>query len=227
MTIEPELLLAYADGELDAVSAGRVERAIAADPALAAEVAAQRALTARLRGGFAGLDAQPLPAGVVALFGRGDNVVALPVAARRRAAPRWWGAIAASLVAGVLLGQLVPRGGGDLAIEGGTAVAQGSLARALDTQLASTQTAADPVRIGISFRRAGGDLCRTFTRGATDGIACAGKGSWRIERLYGGTGVATTAYAQAGSSEMMADAQAMATGEPLDAAAERSALAAR
>ncbi|MGT2516869.1 anti-sigma factor family protein (plasmid) [Sphingomonas panni] len=126
MTIDPETLAAYADGELDPISAKRVERAMADDPSLAAEVERHRALTARLRGGFAGLDKQPMPAGVEALFARTDNVVAFPT---RKPAPkpqRWWGAIAASLVAGLLLGQLVPRSGGDLGFEGGTAVAQGS-----------------------------------------------------------------------------------------------------
>ena len=137
MTIDPETLAAYADGELDPLAAKRVERAMADDPSLAAEVERHRALAARLRGGFASLDAQPMPAGVEALFARTDNVVAFPT---RKPAPRpqrWWGAIAASLVAGLLLGQLVPRSGGELGFEGGTAVAQGKLARALDTQLAS------------------------------------------------------------------------------------------
>ena len=44
MTIEPELLMAYADDALDPLTAKRVERAIAADPALAEEVARHRRL---------------------------------------------------------------------------------------------------------------------------------------------------------------------------------------
>lgn len=230
MTIDPETLAAYADGELDPISAKRVERAMADDPALAAEVERHRALTARLRGSFAGLDKQPMPAGVEALFARTDNVVAFPT---RKPAPkpqRWWGAIAASLVAGLLLGQLVPRSGGELGFEGGTAVAQGKLARALDTQLASTQGADAPVRIGITFRDRAGALCRTFETGTTGGIACSGNGgSWRVQALQGGGQATTTAYAQAGSpmAAVLEQAQAMAAGDPLDAAGEAAALKGR
>ncbi|MGN5376506.1 anti-sigma factor family protein [Sphingomonas hankookensis] len=229
MTIDPETLAAYADGELDPLSAKRVERAIADDPALAAEVERHRALTARLRGSFAGLDAQPMPAGVAALFAR-DNVVAFPAAKPAPKPQRWWGAIAASLVAGLLLGQMVPRSGSDLGFEGGTAVAQGKLARALDTQLASTQGAQASVKIGITFRDRAGALCRTFETGTTGGIACAGdKGPWRVQALQGGAEATTTAYAQAGSpmAAVLAQAQAMAAGDPLDAAGEAAALKGR
>ncbi|KQM81667.1 hypothetical protein ASE67_17125 [Sphingomonas sp. Leaf23] len=230
MTIDPETLAAYADGELDPIAAKRVERAMADDPSLAAEVERHRALTARLRGGFAGLDTQPMPAGVEALFARADNVVPFPT---RKPAPkpqRWWGAVAASLVAGLLLGQLVPRSGSDLGFEGGTAVAQGSLARALDTQLASTQGAQAPVRIGITFHDRAGALCRTFETGTTGGIACAGdSGPWRVQALQGGAVATTTTYAQAGSpmAAVLEQAQAMAAGDPLDAAGEAAALKGR
>lgn len=230
MTIDPETLAAYADGELDPLTAKRVERAIAADPALAAEVDRLRALTAKLRGAFAGLDAQPMPAGVEALLKRNDNVVPFPTRTHKPKPQRWYGAIAASLVAGLLLGQLVPRSGGNLGFDGGTAVAQGQLAHALDTQLASA-TDSGPVRIGITFRDRAGGLCRTFEQGTTGGIACAqGQGPWRIEQLRGGMAdKGGTAYAQAGSpmATLMGDAQAMAAGDPLDAAAEAAALKGR
>ncbi|KQM63554.1 MULTISPECIES: anti-sigma factor family protein [unclassified Sphingomonas] len=230
MTIDPETLAGYADGELDPIAARRVERAMADDPALAAEVERHRALTARLRGSFAGLDTQPMPAGVEELFARADNVVPFPT---RKPAPRpqrWWGAVAASLVAGLLLGQLVPRPGSDLGFEGGTAVAQGGLARALDTQLASTQGPQAPVKIGITFRDRAGALCRTFETGTTGGIACAGdSGPWRVQALQGGAQATTTAYAQAGSpmAAVLEQAQAMAAGDPLDAAGEAAALKGR
>lgn len=228
MTIDPETLAAYADGELDPLTSKRVERAIAADPALAAEVDRHRALTAKLRGAFAGLDAQPMPAGVEALLKRDANVVPFPTRTHKPKPQRWYGAIAASLVAGLLLGQFVPRSGNDLGFDGGTAVAQGQLAHALDTQLA---TDSGPVRIGITFRNRAGGLCRTFEQGTTGGIACAqGRGPWRIEQLRGGmSGAGGTTYAQAGSpmATLMADAQAMAAGDPLDAAAEAAALKGR
>ena len=81
------------------------------------------------------------------------------------------------------------------------------------------------VRIGVSFRDDARRWCRTFEAGATGGIACAQGEDWRIERLYGGVGRQDGAYRQAGSpaAAMMADAQAMMAGDPLDAAAERAA----
>jgi len=67
--------------------------------------------------------------------------------------------------------------------------------------------------------------------GTTGGIACAqGQGPWRIEQLRGGmAGNGGTAYAQAGSpmATLMADGQAMAASDPLDAAAEAAALKGR
>ena len=223
MTIEPEMLMAYADGEADPLTAKRVERAMAADPALAAEVERQRALTAKLRAAYGTLDAAPVPAGIAALLQESARVTPMP--ARRAPARGWWGAIAASLVAGVVLGQFVPReDGGSFAQRGGATVAAGSLDRALATQLASTQPQDAPVRIGLTFRNRDAALCRTFEQAATSGIACSRGDAWRIERLYAADPARGGGYRQAGASAAMADAQAMMAGDPLDAAAEREAL---
>src|SRR5690606_11603626 len=61
MTIPPELLAAYADGELDAEAARAVEAEIAGNPALQAQLAAHRALRARLAAHFAPIAEQPVP----------------------------------------------------------------------------------------------------------------------------------------------------------------------
>jgi len=50
--ITPELLMAYADGQLGPADARRVDAAIAADPALAAEVDAYRLTADGLAGAF-------------------------------------------------------------------------------------------------------------------------------------------------------------------------------
>jgi len=62
MTIEPEMLMAYADGELDPLNAKRVERAIASDPALAREVERHRALRRRISDSCEGLLCRSAPA---------------------------------------------------------------------------------------------------------------------------------------------------------------------
>jgi anti-sigma factor RsiW len=61
MTVDTETLIAYIDGELDAVTAKRVERAIEADPALRAEMEQHRALTQSLHGAFAPIAQAPVP----------------------------------------------------------------------------------------------------------------------------------------------------------------------
>lgn len=228
--ILPETLMAYADGELSPIEAKRVERAVAADPALAAAVERHRALGAQLRGVFAPIADAGVPPGVETLLR--DSATVTPLAPRRvSAAPKWLGAIAASLVIGLVVGQTLPRVASEsgIAMEAGQMIARGDVARALDTQLASTQAADAQVRIGVTFRDTGGDLCRTFEHGAVGGIACSNGGDWRMARLYGGVEAQATEFRQAGSANaaMMVDAQTMMAGEPLDAAGEAAALAGR
>lgn len=230
--IAPEMLMAYADGELDPLNMKRVEKAMAADPAIAAQVERHRALAASLQSAFAPLEAAPVPPAIAAMLAQSARVTPMraPSAPMRRERPIWMGAIAASLVAGLLAGPFVlPQGGSDIAIENGQPVARGEVARALDTQLASTQGSGAAVRIGVTFRDGDNRLCRTFERGATGGIACANGGQWQLQRLYGGIAQQGTAYRQAASpaAAMMADAQAMMRGAPLDAQGEAAALKAR
>lgn len=226
MTIEADMLMAYADGELDPIAAKRVERAIADDPRLGEEVARHRALAARLRGGLA--PAATVPDAVARMLEDAARVT--PLRQPDRAPARrwaWGGAVAASLLVGAMVGQMLPRDTGTIALADGRAVVRGDIARALDTQLASTQAADAPVRVGLTFRDAGGALCRTFERQATAGIACAHDGEWGLARLYGGAVQERSEFRQAGSPQaaMMADVAAMAKGDPMDAAAEKKALA--
>lgn len=226
MTIDPETLMAYADGELDPLAAKRIEAAIAVDPALADQVEQHRKLTASLRAAFDPVVAAPAPPAVEAMLRDSARVVPLAPKPARRERPFWMGAVAASLVAGLLAGPLVfPRDPGGVALRDGTAIARGDVAKALGAQLASAQTGDAPVRVGITFRDGAQRWCRTFETGATGGIACAQGGNWRIERLYGGVSRRGGAYRQAGSpgAAMMADAQSMMAGDPLDAAAEKAA----
>jgi len=139
--------------------------------------------------------------------------------------PRRWGtgaAIAASLVLGLMVGTQFT-GTGAVSEKDGALVASGALARGLDTQLASSEPGA--LRILSSFRRQGGDYCRVYDGGTNSGIACKQNGDWVLERTLAGGKRETGEYRQAGSaaSELMAAAQEMAAGEPLDAAQERAA----
>lgn len=229
MTVTREMLMAYADGQLDDVASRRVEQALEADPALAGELEAMGTLSARLKAHFAPVAEAPIPAEWTAMIAAAREedakVVSLDAArAKRAGVPRWGAgiAIAASLALGVMVGtQLV--GGGPVAEKDGALIASAHLARALDTQLASAQDG--DVRMLASFRRQSGGYCRVFAGEAASGIACREDGAWTLERLISGGKAQATQYRQAGSAdaELMAAAQDMAAGEPLDAGQEAEA----
>ncbi|WP_294331966.1 anti-sigma factor [uncultured Sphingomonas sp.] len=225
MSIDPELLMAYADGELGPLDAKRVEQAIAADPALGAEVARHRALRARLDGHFAAVAQEPVPDRLAALIR--TNVVDLPARRRTARVPAWapWsGAVAAALVLGLLLGKGLPEQG-VVRTRDGHLYAAGSLAGALDRQLAAN---AGDVQLVVSFRDREGRYCRVFRSQPADGIACHEAKGWALRQTMGGSRVSARGYAQAGSADaaLMAAAQELMAGDPLDAAAEARARAA-
>ncbi|MDY0957562.1 anti-sigma factor [Sphingomonas sp. CFBP8993] len=231
MTIEPELLMAYADDALDPLTAKRVERAVAADPALAEEVARHRRLRATIAQNYAPIASEPVPDRLAALLT--SNVVPMPAPAPRTASrfalPHWRSAaaMAACLVVGVFVGQGLDWrfDQGPIAAKGDGLYAAGSLARALDDQ-ASGGTG--PVRVAVSFRASDNGFCRVFQSAQADGIACRDPQGWALRRTMPGTPPATNGgYAQAGSSdaELMAAAQNMMADMPLDAAGEKAAIA--
>ncbi|MFP5330263.1 MAG: anti-sigma factor family protein, partial [Alphaproteobacteria bacterium] len=159
---DDDRLMAFLDGELDEAGRAEVEAAIAADPALAARLEAQRRLRDRLRAHYGPVADEPVPDRLRSLIE--TNVV--PFRPPHRAArPAWQlpAAIAASLVLGILGGRILP-GGGPVALDDGRLEARGALAAALQTQLAADQ-AADAVtdlpagrlprfRSGITMRAA-------------------------------------------------------------------------
>lgn len=220
--IDEAMLIALVDGELDEVTRRRVERAVADDPALAARLTAHRQLRERLSGHYAPIAQEPVPSAMRMLLDQG--AVVTPFA---RPAARWrgWamgGAIAASLVLGLSLGRLTGEQTGPIALNDGVMVAQGALAQALDTQLASAPGDA-AVRIGLTFRRKGGGWCRSFD-GAVAGVACREGQGWQVQQALPGAGQGQggATYRQASSSDarVMATIDALADGAPVDAAGE-------
>ncbi|MEA3014978.1 MAG: hypothetical protein QOD42_3523 [Sphingomonadales bacterium] len=229
MAIEDDMLMAFVDGELDEIGRARVERALAADPALKARLDAQQRLRARLAAHYAPAVGEEVPERFRAML---ETPVADLAAARaRRARPLWQSlaALAATLVLGLAIGRtlLVPGApvSGPIAIEGGAMVARGTLAEALDGQLASTQAADSATRIGVSFARSDGRLCRTFDSAAAAGVACRTGTGWQVMMTAAGSGGQRGEFRQAGSESLLVQqaAQEMMTGEPFDDAAERRA----
>lgn len=222
MRIDDESLMAFLDGELDAVRRARVAQALETDPELRARLEAQRRLRERLAAHYGPVADEPVPERLRALLE--TNVVELPRSARRAPAWPWAAALAASLVLGLAIGRSLPESG-PIGTEGGFTVARGELAEALDRQLASAQPADSETRIGVTFPRGDGALCRSFERAELAGLACREEGDWRIAMTVTTTGPQRSEYRQAGSGGalVMQAAQEMMAGEPLDADAERRA----
>jgi hypothetical protein len=227
MTHDRATIAAYVDGELDLVSAKRIEKAMTEDAGLAQAVEAERALRAKLSAHFDPVVAEPVPERLAALLS--GNVSSIEEHRAAKTA-RWyqpsvmqWGAMAASLVVGLMIGgAALNRDGGYVRDNGGQVVAAGALAEALDTQLASTQSPTAKVRIGTSFANADGQYCRTFESASLDGIACNSNGDWQLRRTMSGGGASD--YRQASAGELAEAAAAMMADDPLDAAAEQAAV---
>lgn len=234
MSITPEMLAAYADGQLGPDDAALVEAAIADDPALAREIEAHKALREQLGAHFAPILNMPVPDRLRRPLEAPAQVTDLADARRAREErmaaraplPRWaaGGAVAASLAIGLVLGSQLS-GGGMVADDDGRVVASGTLDRALTTQLASAQASDAPVRILLSFRSGDGRYCRGFEAGPTSGIACRTDGNWDLVRTQSSGPARGSQYRQAGSAsaDIMAAAQEMAAGGALDADAEQAA----
>ncbi|KTE22688.1 hypothetical protein ATE67_01790 [Sphingopyxis sp. H050] len=225
MSFDPATVAAYVDGELDDLTARRIEREAETDTALAAEIVRHRALKAQLAAHFAPIAEEPVPERLRALLATRETVDTSLAA--RREAKRWrldathWGAMAAALVLGITVGTRPWAPTPNVATSNGTLIAAGPLAEALDTQLASNQPAGADVRIGLSFADKDGRFCRSFESATLDGIGCRKEGRWQLERTL--QGQAGSDYRQASSGELAAAASAMMAGDPLDADAERAA----
>jgi hypothetical protein len=240
MNFSEETLMAYADNELDSQTRSAVEAAMASDPDIARRVARHKALRDRLRTTFDKVLDEPPPqrlvdaARGVPAIRREGNVIPL----RRKQPPRraWpqWTSLAACLVVGVLIGQVLLRtvtNTGPISSHDGRLLASGVLAEALSDQLASAQKEDVPVKIGLSFKSKGGEYCRTFTLHDSTtlaGLACREHDNWRVQILAqaAGSGGTDSQYRQAGSEtppSVMQTVQEIMAGEPLDASAESAA----
>lgn len=228
MTVTREQISAYADGELGGAELADVEAAIAADPALAAQVEKHRALKEKLGAHFAPILDQPVPDSLTALLQpKAENAEVVSFAAERQKRGlvpmvRRWAPIAGpAIAASLLLAVWQPWRVGDVP-EG---YAQGELATALDTQLIATQGLEVEPRILLTFRDRAGQFCRVYRKAETGGIACHDETGWKIKRELGVGLAQTTEYRQAGSDTViLAAAQEMSAGEALDAVEEAQAM---
>ncbi|HEX9140103.1 MAG TPA: zf-HC2 domain-containing protein [Steroidobacteraceae bacterium] len=243
MIITDELLMAYADEELSAEERAQVDAALARNPQLAERVAQHRALRQNMQQAFAGVLTEPVPERLLAAVHKGRSAPAPVDLAAAREAKRgarskawtWreWGAIAASLLVGLLFGNLGPQSdkGALVVSRDGGLIAQGALARSLSEQLASGPLISTGVHVQLSFRDKSGAICRSFlVRQAQSyaGLACHEGGKWRIPALTEAEPGSDTSMQMAGSSlppVILAAVNSRIAGEPLDADGERAAQA--
>ena len=214
-----ELIIAHVDGELPPAERARFEAEMAADPALAAEVARHRALAQRVNGAYAGILDEAVPPQLLAVAAAANDR-GRPAAARLMP----WAAAAASLLVGVIAGRMALPDSGPLVAKDGALVARGQLASALTNNLAAQPGV---VKVGLTLKTADGRYCRTFQSGADRlaGLACRQDGQWVARTVTAWTPAAAPAYRTAASDtppEVLAAVDGLAA-QPLDAAAERAA----
>jgi hypothetical protein len=237
MRFSDEMLMAYADGELDLVARAEIEAAMAREPAIAAAVERHRALAARVQSAYGTVLEEPVPERISSLVAEPGSAGVVELPSRRaahetrKATDGWrlpqWTALAASLAIGLFIGILLARGSAAPYEETSTGlVARGELDVALTSQLASAQGDAD-VRIGISFRDRDGDYCRTFRmhgESPLSGLACRRGDEWKLQVIASSIADQGELRPAAAMPLVVLHAvDAAIDGAPLDAAAESAA----
>jgi hypothetical protein len=223
MTVTPEELAAFADGELDEPRRSQIEAEVAQDEALAAEVERHRALKVQLGAHFAPILGQPVPERLTAPLGGAESKVADLTTARQqrqasRSFPRWGWIAGPALAASLALAVFLP--GGPPEGYAGT-----ELAAVLDERLVVEQAPGEDLRVLLSFRDEAGAYCRAFAGTEQSGIACRDEDGWRLRFEGGGSAAQESDYRMAASAEVLERAQEMAAGPALDPAAEAEAKA--
>jgi hypothetical protein len=230
VNITDELLMAYADDELDEQTRAEVADELAKQPALARKVEQHRALRAQVKAAFDPMLTEPIPERLK-LSTEKTSPSSLTDIAQARAtkaemrklrpmnwrsanwtSANWtlanWTSVAASIAIGILIGFAAFNRDRDAVIaQGNGLTATGELARALTEDFASRPNQKSPVRIGVSYQAKSGDVCRTFAM--TDkrqlaGLAChatdASRDSWRIRMVVPIDSVSGADYRMAASA---------------------------
>jgi anti-sigma factor RsiW len=247
VTIPDDILMAFADGELDDATRQIVEAAERDDPDVRRRLAAHRQLRARLQTAFAATLDEPVPerllaavrkpaAPVAPVIRLADHRAAKTGAAARKFSISAWsafGSLAASILVGLGLGYAVWRGPDEplKTSSDGSVVASGTLAKALSTELAAQRRPDRVATIGLSFLAKSGAYCRTFSLSSGQsgaGLACRDGERWRIHLLApaANDGSAGSEYRTAGSNDspqLRSLIESEIQGEPLTREGEEAA----
>jgi hypothetical protein len=235
-----EILMAFADGELDAAEADRIAAAMAADPALERRIEAFRRSRALVREALGPLEAEPIPPALRAFVEGRTSAVDHPaesaevIPLRRPTAMPFRQRVALPLAASLAL--VVGGVGGYLARDrgpgpSGALVLDTALEAALDaTPSGQQRTLPDgtEVRLIASFVDGAGRLCREFGRTAADDalvvVACISDEVWAV-RFAVAVPAADGVYVPASAlGPLDAYLETIEAGPPLSIAEEAAAL---
>jgi hypothetical protein len=241
MPITDEMLMAYADGELDTADMAEVERALAADESLAERVAIFADTRRAVKTAYTAAPA-PVPAELVAkvraMAAASQAAPATPqvidLASRRKTTPVWSTAIAASiaLVIGLAGGWYAGQGGRTTEGLQLTALADPGIAGALAEVPSGERldlASGNAFAAIATYRTADGELCREFeydrsTGGTYVAVACNRSGSWDLRFAVAGA-ADDGGYAPASSLDTLdAYLDATGAGQPMTTQDEAAAL---
>lgn len=236
MRVTDEMLMALADGELDADTAESVAQAVSADPALQARLAEFESTRRLAKGAFAGVLEEPVPSRLVAAIGGG-----------RAARPAYWrplswlwpvGAAMAAGIAGFAVADLL----GEARQGAGSLPDTREIAQLLESTRSGETvawrgengSAAGSFAATGSFMVSDG-VCRTFSleegradAGAWRGVACHQGEVWSVEILVAGAGAGQSGFfataSERATQSIDAFLDAMGAGGALEAAEEEALL---
>ncbi|MGK7871134.1 hypothetical protein [Falsiroseomonas sp. E2-1-a20] len=210
-----EVLMAFADGELDDATREAVAEAARSDAAVAARIAAFRASGEAAREAFAGIISAPVPQRLVgaATCPPASNVVPFPARRFGRAATL---AMAASVAGVAVLGGYLA---GQRSGAPGLLATGPELVAALDTQ-PSGAALGGGTRVTGSYAVPDG-VCRSFERSdeGLRGLACKRGATWQVEMAVAASGGITPASDRAGAV-LDATLDALGASAPLSAEEE-------
>ncbi|WP_134496645.1 anti-sigma factor family protein [Microvirga pakistanensis] len=239
-----EILMAFADGELDEQMAGRVEQAMANDPAIARRIAEFLRSRRLIRSAYARSTASDVPPALrAAVQAQIDRLEAQagpqapsgdPISRSASPAGRWRPALA--LAAGI--GALALATGGYLAGRQGLGtpsadpiayLAAPEVSRALGSNLSGQEQDLPFGRIRVisTYRMADGSLCREFkletSAGASNAVACRGR-DWKTTFALASADASGSYVPSDGADLVDSYLQKGGAGQPLLDAAEVQAL---
>lgn len=229
MSIAPERLMAYVDGQTDAEESARIRAALQSDPALQAQAALWQAQSQALRAAYDPIMDEAVPARLRELVAPQAQILTF---SSRPGQWRSLGAGLAALAAAALLGFQIGANPGSAVLRSGSegVWAKGVLASALERQ-ASGPNAKGPIAIAFTLDGPDGAPCRAFRvqSQGLDGLACRQRQGWSVLALGTQAKSAPGAYATASglSASVLASLEGMQSSEALNTEAEAARIKAK